>query len=180
MTDEKSTDAFTESCLLLNGVVVFNPINNELSTNETSIKLAYTESKVLSLLIASENDIVPREKMISFSWDGRVVTDSSLAKSISNLRKALRNLGLEDECIITIPRIGYRSTLSAQIIFNATSSVDLDSIYSSEDESYEPCQHNQLSHADLIDLNRGVVPETLSGTFDRVHFLKKKSRQPVT
>lgn len=173
MTNEISTSLFTENSLLLNGIVTFNPISNELSTNEASIKLAYTESKMLSLLIASENDIVSREKMITYSWGSRVVTDASLAKSISNLRKALRNLGLEDECIITIPRMGYRSALSAKIISNSTPPVDFDSIVSSEDAFYEPCERNQLNPVNSISSNKKMVPETVSETFGWFHFFKK-------
>lgn len=178
MADEKLTSSLTESLLLLNGIVIFNPISNELSTNEDSVKLAYSESKMLSLLIASGNDIVSRENMITFSWGSRVVTDASLAKSISNLRKALRSLGVNGECIITVPRVGYRSTLSAQMISNPASPVDLESIYSFEQEIDEPCNHNHLSPAndvnDVNDVNsnKKLHPDVSPETFKGIHFFK--------
>lgn len=156
MISEKSTSLYTESCLLLNGIVVFNPINNELSTKETSIKLAYTESKILSLLIANDNDIISREEMINFSWEGRIVTDASLAKSISNLRKALRNLGLEDDCIITIPRLGYRSTLSAQSVPNPTS-VDLHSTDRNQENDSGVGKHDHLSPTGSISTKSNLL-----------------------
>lgn len=91
--------------------IVFNSLLCELTCGERSIKLAYTESKTLRLLIQHAGAIVLRDQIVDFSWNGRVVTDSSLAKSISNIRKSLRDLGLNDECITTVPRQGYRLVL---------------------------------------------------------------------
>lgn len=109
MSDDSIINLAGEVFLLENSII-FNSILNELSCNGNVIKLAYTESRTLELLISHAGDIVPREDITEFSWSGRVVTDSSLAKSISNIRKALRTLGLGDDSIITIPRVGYRLT----------------------------------------------------------------------
>ncbi|QCG47281.1 winged helix-turn-helix domain-containing protein [Aeromonas schubertii] len=106
--DGNEVKAIAEGNYLLESCIAFNSVLSELSQNGENIKLAYTESKTLLLLIQHVGEIVSREQITEYSWSGRIVTDSSLAKSISNVRKALRELGLEDDVIITVPRIGYR------------------------------------------------------------------------
>lgn len=112
----KDLKIIAEEKFILGDDIFFDSILNEMSQNGKSIKLAYTESKALQLLIHHNGEIVPREHITDFAWHGRIVTDSSLAKSISNLRKALREFGLEDDSIITVPRMGYRLTCMAKIV----------------------------------------------------------------
>ncbi|MBL0667040.1 winged helix-turn-helix domain-containing protein [Aeromonas jandaei] len=116
MADNEANQISHNETFLINGNIVFNRISSELSHDGKYIKLAYTEANLLLMLILNKNSIVTRERLIEFSWGERVVTDSSLAKSISNLRKALRKLGQNDDCIITVPRLGYRFTLQAHAI----------------------------------------------------------------
>ena len=98
------------SRFLLNEMVSFDAILGELLYNDETIKLTYIESKILLLLINHAGGIVSRERIIEYAWCGRVVTDSSLAKSMSNLRRALKLCDIPDDEIITIPRVGYRLT----------------------------------------------------------------------
>lgn len=113
MIENESAQESLEERFLIADKIVFDSIINEVSDKNKSIKLAYTEARTLLLLIHHSGEIVPREKIIEFSWGGRIVTDSSLAKSISNIRKALRDFELNEDSIITVPRIGYRLTLDA-------------------------------------------------------------------
>lgn len=113
---KKYLKKIAEEKFILGDDVLFDSVLSELSQNGKDIKLAYTESKALLLLIHHNGEIVPREHITDFAWHGRIVTDSSLAKSISNLRKALREFGLEDDSIITIPRMGYRLTCVTKIV----------------------------------------------------------------
>lgn len=95
---------------LLNGSISFDATLGGLLYNDETIKLTYIESKILLLLINHAGEIVSRERIIEYAWCGRVVTDSSLAKSMSNLRRALKLCDIPDDEIITIPRVGYRLT----------------------------------------------------------------------
>ncbi|WP_429234495.1 winged helix-turn-helix domain-containing protein [Aeromonas salmonicida] len=128
---------------LLDNSIIFDPMLSELSFNGKYIKLAYTESKTLQLLIQHAGEIVPREQITEFSWSGRIVTDSSLAKSISNIRKALRELGLNDDSIITIPRIGYRLTCSVLKVIEKNEKMS-----SSEDEIFIVPDENEQANED--------------------------------
>ncbi|MFM5622441.1 transcriptional regulator [Aeromonas veronii] len=131
MADTEAIEISKGEIFLINDSIVFNQISSELSCNNKFMKLAHTEANILLMLILNKNNIVTRERLIEFSWGDRVVTDSSLAKSISNLRKALRSLGQNDECIITVPRLGYRFTLQAYAIEYTNNST----AYNNETES---------------------------------------------
>src|SRR5689334_10909608 len=66
------------------------------------------EPRVMQVLVALSRlggEPASRERLIEWCWGGRVVTDGALNRSIAQLRKALRDPGIE---ISTIPRVGYR------------------------------------------------------------------------
>lgn len=66
------------------------------------------EPRVMKVLVAlgrMGGQPVSRESLIELCWAGRVVTDGALNRSIAQLRKALRDPGIQIE---TIPTVGYR------------------------------------------------------------------------
>lgn len=133
--------------VFLEDSILFDSVRNELSCNGNIVKLAHTESMVLKVLINYAGDIVSREAITDFAWGGRIVTDSSLAKSISNIRRALRTLGVRGDSIITIPRVGYRLTCSVSQL------------------SYEKCdsEHGGKGDAFLVDDVHGNYNENIVG-----------------
>src|SRR6185503_13670694 len=75
----------------------------EFASQTTSI-----EPRVMQVLVAlSRNGGAPvsRETLIDCCWGGRVVTDGALNRSIAQLRKALRDPGIQ---VDTIAKVGYR------------------------------------------------------------------------
>ncbi|EAS65966.1 hypothetical protein VAS14_11654 [Photobacterium angustum S14] len=73
--------------------------------------LTYTESRLLTLLLERQNEIVSKEELKTFAWEHTVVTDSSLTKSIAKIRQSLSTYFPNDEIIATVPRVGYRLDL---------------------------------------------------------------------
>ncbi len=67
------------------------------------------EPRVMQVLVAlhrAEGRVVSREELLELCWEGRIVGDDSLNRSVSQLRKALAD---EDGVSVdTIPRVGYR------------------------------------------------------------------------
>jgi DNA-binding winged helix-turn-helix (wHTH) protein len=66
------------------------------------------EPRVMQVLVAlsrTGGEPASRRQLIECCWGGRVVTDGALNRSIAQLRKLLRDPGIE---ITTIPRVGYR------------------------------------------------------------------------
>lgn len=67
------------------------------------------EPRVMQVLVAlhrAEGRVVSREELLELCWEGRIVGDDSLNRSVSQLRKALA--GEEGVSVDTIPRVGYR------------------------------------------------------------------------
>ncbi len=67
------------------------------------------EPRVMQVLVAlhrAEGRVVSRDELLELCWEGRIVGDDSLNRSVSQLRKALAD---EDGVSVdTIPRVGYR------------------------------------------------------------------------
>lgn len=90
-------------------------MDSELTFGNKTHQLSYTETRILDFLIKNNGNIVSKTKIIEYSWTGRVVAETSLAKSISNLRKVFRECHFHDDVIQTIPRLGYRLNLKSNI-----------------------------------------------------------------
>lgn len=93
-------------------VLVFGPFRLEvdqrlLRRNGDIVPLAPKEFETLLALAESGGGLLSKEALIARVWPDTFVTDSSLARNISVLRKALGN-----DIIQTTPKVGYRLTLT--------------------------------------------------------------------
>ena len=77
-----------------------------LSREGETIPLTPKEFDTLLVLVEATGRVVEKEELIRRVWPDSYVGDSSLARNISVLRKALR-----EEVIQTLPKKGYRITL---------------------------------------------------------------------
>jgi DNA-binding winged helix-turn-helix (wHTH) protein/Tfp pilus assembly protein PilF len=57
------------------------------------------------LLVERRGQVVSKDKLMEHLWPGVIVEENSLARLISDLRKALGEAG---RCIVTVPKRGYR------------------------------------------------------------------------
>jgi len=64
--------------------------------------------RLLVYLVHNRNRVVEKDEIIQDVWDGAAVTDNSLARSISGLRKVLEDDAREAQAIRTVSSIGYR------------------------------------------------------------------------
>jgi len=92
-----------ESPFRLAGTLV-RPAALELEFQSETIRVEPRVMQVLVALSRTGGEPASRERLIECCWGGRLVTDGALNRSIAQLRKALRDPGLE---IRTIPRVGY-------------------------------------------------------------------------
>jgi DNA-binding winged helix-turn-helix (wHTH) protein/tetratricopeptide (TPR) repeat protein len=68
-------------------------------------------AKTLLALVRAKGRPVDKNELIAEVWEGVAVTDSSLTRNISLLRSMLDEFLPGEECIKTIPKIGYRFAL---------------------------------------------------------------------
>ena len=93
-----------------NGVYSFNDIiidakNMSIIHKDETTALSYSDFLVFVYLVENSNQVAEKNTLMAEGWPGNIVTESSLHKSIYNLRYALRNTDCLE--IKTIPSKGY-------------------------------------------------------------------------
>ncbi|EGQ7740986.1 winged helix-turn-helix domain-containing protein [Vibrio parahaemolyticus] len=92
---------------LLGNQVIFDTLKREVISPEQIISLGGRESAILKLLCENANVVISKEDIQDKVWGKVLVSETSLTKAISNLRKSLQMLeGVMCE-IKTIPKEGY-------------------------------------------------------------------------
>jgi TolB-like protein/Flp pilus assembly protein TadD len=74
----------------------------------------------LKLLAERSNELLPKDELLAQLWPGLVVEENSLARVISDLRKAL---GESADCIVTVARRGYRLDADVRNVLRVAASV---------------------------------------------------------
>jgi DNA-binding winged helix-turn-helix (wHTH) protein/TolB-like protein/tetratricopeptide (TPR) repeat protein len=88
------------------GAATIDPASRDATFGEHSERLQPQNLKVLIALARHRGKVVTRDQLIDLCWDGRVIGDDVINRSISMLRQfAARSGGFEIE---TVPRAGYR------------------------------------------------------------------------
>ncbi|MBA1276319.1 MULTISPECIES: transcriptional regulator [Pseudomonadaceae] len=73
--------------------------------HEETLDLGFSGSRVLERLLHSPGEVVSREELLNYAWEGRVVSQGSLNQQIYTLRQAL--FDGRNQVIQTLPRRGY-------------------------------------------------------------------------
>lgn len=87
---------------------VVNPYTLEVSKGKEKIKVQNKVIQVLITLIEANGYVVSKEKLYEKVWPDTIVTDNSLNKAISELRKIFNDSRVGPRFIETIPNKGYR------------------------------------------------------------------------
>lgn len=108
-----------EKTYTINEKIAFHPQRSVLTLiadEAKKVSLNMPASRCLLLLIQQGGKTVARETFFEEVWikNGSRVTSNGFYQNISLLRRAFKKLGIEDEIIITLPRVGVRldATLS--------------------------------------------------------------------
>ncbi|EKP0259647.1 hypothetical protein JFQ93_000872 [Aeromonas sobria] len=105
--------------------IVFDKFSRTLSRDEVKKKIGNKDALVLEFLFISGPDGATKSDILAYAWQGLVVTDASLSKSISTLRSVLTELIPDEEIIITIPRVGYKIDQDKIFLSNSINSNSL-------------------------------------------------------
>lgn len=73
------------------------------------VQISSPTKRLLLLLVCHRGEVIHREVIFKKVWDdfGMISSNNNLNHCISKLRRILRNLGLEDEVITTVPKMGF-------------------------------------------------------------------------
>ena len=93
--------------LHLGNGIYFNSLSGKLTKEGMVVKaLGLKEANLLALLCGKQNEIINHEEFYQKIWPNVIVSETSLTKIISLLRKSISPLGLPLE-VKTYPKEGY-------------------------------------------------------------------------
>ncbi|MEC7471593.1 MAG: transcriptional regulator, partial [Pseudomonadota bacterium] len=79
-----------------------------LSSPQHSVRIEPMMSELLAYFCHHQGVVVSKEQLLDDVWHGRYVSDNSIAKLVTKLRKALGDDARNPMYIATIPKRGYR------------------------------------------------------------------------
>lgn len=89
------------------GEYQFVPATNQIHSPTDQLPLTPNEARILSVLFASQGQIVPREQIIETLWQSDdFIDNNTLAVNLTRLRKKLKDFGI-DGLIQTVKNKGY-------------------------------------------------------------------------
>ena len=114
MKDYKQEKTFDK---LVIGLWTILPESGKVSCEKTGdeIHLEPRLARLFSILGENVNNMVPRKQLIDEIWDDTLVNEESLTRAISDLRKMLKKQFVNPPKIETVPKRGYKMTVSMQL-----------------------------------------------------------------
>lgn len=102
----------------INKIITFEPEKKSISGKDSSFPVSASAALCLELLIINIGELVTHEQLYDFAWRrfGMEPTSTSLYQNISNLRRALKKSGLNEEIIRTMPRRGFLLSPLTEIV----------------------------------------------------------------
>src|SRR5690349_24679111 len=90
------------------GDYVLDPGRRELSRGPEPVAMGPQVFDLLVYLVAYRDHVVSKDNIFDAVWDGRIVSESTLASHINAVRKAIGDSGEEQRLIRTVARKGFR------------------------------------------------------------------------
>src|SRR5262245_53799709 len=101
---EPEIDLATEPDFML-GALTVRPSTREAVLDGRAEMLEPRGMQVLTVLARSRGEVVSRDRLVATCWEGRVVSEDAVNRSIAKVR---RWAGPATFALETIPRVGYR------------------------------------------------------------------------
>lgn len=84
-----------------------------LTNEQDRVRMEPMMSELLAYFCQHQNQIISKEQLLDGVWHGRYVSDNTVSKLITKLRKALQDSARNPEFIVTVPKRGYRFVATA-------------------------------------------------------------------
>jgi len=152
--------------------------NHLLDTDRRELRrgdeLLAVEPQVFDLLVfllRNRDRVISKEELIASVWDGRIVSDSTLASRINAVRRTIGDNGQEQRVIRTAARRGFRFVAEVNETETVTNAETPDAL--SQDKRGGPACHDKPSIA--------VLPfSNLSGDPDQEYFVDGVVEEIIT
>ncbi|WP_440054960.1 winged helix-turn-helix domain-containing protein [Pseudoalteromonas sp. T1lg65] len=96
--------------------ILFDIRNRNLSRGSVIVRLEPKPFLLLQALVEADGNTLSRDQLIEQIWDGRIISESAINKTVSMLRQHLASLDEDLEFIETIPKLGYRLVVTAETL----------------------------------------------------------------
>lgn len=96
--------------------IVINPDGNEAHKVEKPIHVEPKTMSLLVLLIQNSGKTLSKEEIFEKLWPGTIVTEDSISRCVSQIRKIFNDDSQTPRIIETIPKKGYRLTAPVKIV----------------------------------------------------------------
>ncbi|MDV5227702.1 hypothetical protein RZ760_017375 [Providencia rettgeri] len=118
-----------EFLVILSDHVVYDSLKRTLSRGKKTVSLSENESCLLKLLL---NKTSSKREVMYEIWEkrGTIVTESSYYKLVRQLRLSFRKMELDENLIMTLPRIGILYTGTKLETKNSCSNYERKNAYS--------------------------------------------------
>jgi TolB-like protein len=90
------------------GDFLLDPDRRELSRGAEPVAMGPQVFDLLLYLVANREHVVSRDQVLEAVWDGRIVSESTLASHINAVRKAIGDSGEKQRLVRTVSRKGFR------------------------------------------------------------------------
>lgn len=97
----------------------FDPQRHRLTRNGEPVHVPPKAMEALRVFVQNPGKMLERDLLMQAVWADTFVEDANLTVAVSQLRKALGQLGEPDEYIETLPRIGYRFLPDVRVVREA-------------------------------------------------------------
>jgi TolB-like protein len=87
---------------------MLDPGRRELSRGPEPVAMGPQVFDLLVYLVENRDHVVSKDNILDAVWDGRIVSESTLASHINAVRKAIGDSGEEQRLIRTVARKGFR------------------------------------------------------------------------
>jgi DNA-binding winged helix-turn-helix (wHTH) protein len=87
-----------------------------IKNNGEEIFVEHRLKKLLYILLDNKNNFVKREELMDFVWEDVIVSNQSLTKAVSDLRKFINMNQMNDMQIKTVNKLGYKLIISEPVI----------------------------------------------------------------
>jgi TolB-like protein/DNA-binding winged helix-turn-helix (wHTH) protein len=98
------------------GAIQIDPARNIIANGDASWSIEPKIMDLLVLLASRPGEVMSRDQLIEQVWKVEYGADESLTRAVSLLRKTFREAGHAGEIIETIPKRGYRLTVTPETV----------------------------------------------------------------
>jgi DNA-binding winged helix-turn-helix (wHTH) protein/Tol biopolymer transport system component len=91
----------------------FNEQQQTLISEDNQVRLEPMVCQLLAYFCQYQNQLLSKEQLLDDVWHGRYVSDNTVSKLITKLRKVMQDDARNPEYITTVPKRGYRFVATA-------------------------------------------------------------------